>query len=282
MNLKELYDISVKRLEDIDNGENEVRHILKKTLSMSETDLILNRTTEISEEKETEINSMIDSRLEGRPIQYILGEWDFCGLTFKVNESVLIPRPETEILCEYVLDYIKDLEKPYVADLCAGSGCIGLTIKNKRPDVYMNLFEKSMDAARCISENVQLLCPNQFLVITVGDIFQIENYETVPEFDVIVSNPPYIKTAELDSLQREVQSEPRMALDGGEDGLDFYRFIIDEWIRFLKSDGLFAFECGEDQADDIALMLKNKGFSVQILKDYRDVDRFVIGKRQVK
>ena len=281
MKLKELFDLSVDKLNNIDNQENEVRHIFKKVLSMNDTDLILNRTIEISDENIEKIDSMLELRLKGKPLQYILGEWDFCGLTFKVNENVLIPRPETEILCEYVLDYIKDIKEPYVADLCAGSGCIGLTIKNKRPDVYMNLFEKSIEASKCISENASIVCPNQFLVITVGDLFYIDSYETVPEFDVIVSNPPYIKTSDLDSLQREVQSEPRMALDGGEDGLRFYRFIIENWVRFLKKDGLFAFECGEEQADEIALMLKNNGFTTQILKDYRDVDRFVIGKRQV-
>ncbi len=281
MTLKEFYDISVKKLVNIENAENEVRYIFKKVLSINETDFILNRSSEISEENQDEINSMINLRLEGKPIQYILGEWDFCGLTFKVNENVLIPRPETEILCEFVLDYIKDMKRPYVADLCAGSGCIGLTIKHNRPDVYMNLFEKSMAAAECISENIKLLCPNQFLVTTIGNIFEIESYESVPEFDVIVSNPPYIKTSDLASLQSEVLYEPMMALDGGEDGLVFYRFIIENWIRFLKEDGLFAFECGEDQADEIALMLKEKGFTTQILKDYREVDRFVIGRRQV-
>lgn len=282
MNLKEFYDISVEKLGNIDNSESEVRHIFKKVLSMSDTDLILERKREISEKEEQEICSMIALRLEGKPLQYILGEWDFCGLTCKVNENVLIPRPETELLCEYVLDYIKDMKEPYVADLCAGSGCIGLTIKNKRPDVYMNLFEKSMDAAQCIIENSKTLCPNQFVLISVGDLFQIDIFETVPEFDVIVSNPPYIKTSELDSLQSEVQFEPRMALDGGEDGLIFYRFIIENWVKFLKDDGLFAFECGEDQANEISIMLQNSGFSTKILKDYRDVDRFVIGKRQAK
>ncbi len=282
MNLKDLYDNSVKKLSSIENAENEVRYIFKKVLSMSDSDLILNRTSIISDEDEAAINSMVNSRLDGKPIQYILGEWDFCGLTFKIDDRVLIPRSETEILCEFVLNYIKDMKNPYVADLCAGSGCIGITIKHKRPDVYMNFFEKSLEAARCLSENVSRLCPNQFTVTTVGDILNIEIYETVPQFDVIVSNPPYVRTDELESLQSEVKFEPTMALDGGEDGLDFYRYIITQWTKFLKDDGLFAFECGEGQAEDIESMLKNEGFSTQILKDYRYVDRFVIGKRLLK
>lgn len=279
MTLKELYDNSVNKLRNIENCENEVRHILKKALLMSDTDLILRKNEEISADNEENVSAYINERLNGRPLQYILGEWDFCGLTFKVNENVLIPRPETEILCEYVIDYIKDIDEPYVADLCAGSGCIGLTVKNRNQNAYVNLFEKSVGAAECISENVKHICPNQFLAITVGDIFNIELYENLPQFDVIVSNPPYIKTSELSLLQSEVQREPVMALDGGEDGMIFYRFIIDEWIRFLKEDGLFAFECGEGQAEEIKELLENKGFSVKILKDYRDVDRFVIGKR---
>lgn len=279
MKLKELYDSSIEALQEIENAENEVRFIFKKVLSMTDTDLILRKFDEISSENEEKINAMVSLRLSGKPVQHILGEWDFYGHTFKVNENVLIPRPETEILCEYVIDYIKDMDKPYVADLCAGSGCIGLTIKKEVKDAYVNLFEKSIEAVECLTENTKRLCDKQFVAITVGDIFNIDSYETLPEFDVIVSNPPYIKSDEIDSLQKEVQLEPRMALDGGEDGMVFYRFIIENWIRFLKTDGLFAFECGEGQADEIKELLNDKGFNTHILKDYRDVDRFVIGKR---
>lgn len=279
MTLKELYGASVEKLNNIENGENEVRYIIKKALSMNDTDLILKKNEDISADGVKTVNEYVSQRLSGRPLQYILGEWDFYGLTFKVNENVLIPRPETEILCEYVIDYIKDIKEPYVADLCAGSGCIGLTVKSQNSNAYVNLFEKSVKAAECISENVKKVCADEFVVITVGDIFNIELYENLPQFDVIVSNPPYIKTSDLAYLQSEVKQEPQMALDGGEDGMIFYRFIINEWIRYLKDDGLFAFECGEGQADEIKELLENKGFSVKILKDYRYVDRFVIGKR---
>lgn len=282
MKLRNLFEKFLSDLDGIENAENELRFIFKKALSINDTDFILMGMNEISEDMTDKIGAMVSERLTGKPIQYILGEWDFCGLTFKVDENVLIPRPETEILCNYVLDYIKDFkDTPYVGDLCSGSGCIGLTIKHKRPDAYVNLFEKSISALACINENAKALCPNQFLAVTIGDIFQIDSYGTLPEFDVLVSNPPYIKSSEIPNLQKEVQFEPKMALDGGEDGMIFYRFIIENWIRFLKKDGMFAFECGEGQADEIKELLEKNDFRTEVIKDYRDVDRFVIGKRYV-
>ncbi len=280
MTLNELYISSVEKLHVIENCSTDVRIIIKKVMSFSETDFLMNKNLELSEESISLIESMVEKRLSGIPVQYIIGEWDFFGVTYKVNENVLIPRPETEILCEYVIDYLKDKKAPIVADLCAGSGCIGITVKNNVDDAMVVMVEKSVGAAEVCRENVtNILGDNKVLLIN-GDIFCIEKLGKLPRFDVIISNPPYIKSSEIPTLQSEVLLEPEMALDGGEDGLDFYRLLAEKWTGYLADDGLFAFECGEEQAEEIKSILEKKNFDVSFVKDYNDIDRFVIGKRR--
>lgn len=226
------------------------------------------------------VRKAVSERKSGRPIQYIIGEWDFMDYTFKVGEGVLIPRPETELLCEYVIDKIKDLENPIVYDLCSGSGCIGLSIKKKVPQCDIYLVEKSIDALGYLTDNASNVCKNTFLTIVKGDIFDIKAFEHHPKADAIVSNPPYISSSEIPTLQKEVQFEPSMALDGGEDGLDFYRLLTSKWTAFLKDDGFMALECGEDQADTIAYMFNENKFDSETIEDYNHIKRFVVGRRK--
>lgn len=280
MTLNELYREAVTLLSGMENAENDVRIIIKKVLSFSETDFLLNKNMCLTEEAEALIRLMTEKRLSGVPVQYIIGEWDFYGSTFRVDENVLIPRPETELLCEYVIDYLSDKPAPVIADLCAGSGCIGITIKRHTVNSSVILVEKSFGAAEVCRENIRsILGENEALLIN-GDIFFPEELGDLPLFDVIVSNPPYIKTSEIPSLQSEVLLEPKMALDGGEDGFDFYRLLAERWTERLTDDGMFAFECGEEQAEYIGLLLEKKSFDVTVVKDYNGIDRFVIGKRR--
>ncbi len=280
MTLNELYLSSVEKLQKIENGCADARNIIKKVMNFSETDFLINKKCELDESQVLLIESMIEKRLSGIPVQYIIGEWDFYGNTFKVNENVLIPRPETEILCEYVIDYLKDKKAPVVADLCAGSGCIGITVKNKVDSAEVVMIEKSSGASAVCLENIQSILGKDKVLLINGDIFFTEKLGKLPLFDVIVSNPPYIKTSEIPFLQSEVLLEPKMALDGGADGLDFYRLLAGKWTEYLKDDGMFAFECGEEQADEIKRILEEKNFDVHFVKDYNNVDRFVIGKRR--
>ncbi len=280
MILEELYKSSVEKLSTTENGENDARIILKKVLSFSETDFLMNKKCELSALQIQSVNSMISKRASGIPVQYIIGEWDFYGITFKVNERVLIPRPETEILCEYVIDYLKDKENPVVADLCTGSGCIGITVKKNTDNATVVMVEKSPEATEVCRENINNILGDNKAILINGDIFLIKEFERLPLFDVIISNPPYIKSSEIPSLQSEVLLEPKMALDGGEDGLDFYRIIAEKWSECLAADGMFAFECGEEQAGAIKTILEEKNFDVHFVKDYSNVDRFVIGKRR--
>lgn len=280
MKLIELYKSSLDKLHKIDNCETEVRIILKKILSYSESDFLLNKNTELTDTQVNAVEAMVQKRLSGIPVQYIIGEWDFYGETFQVNENVLIPRPETEILCEYVIDYLGCIKNPVVADLCAGSGCIGITVRNNIKDAEVIMVEKSVEAAEVCRKNISRIIGEGNAELIEGDIFFPQELGDLPEFNLIISNPPYIKTSEIPVLQSEVLLEPHMALDGGEDGLDFYRLLAEKWTEHLAEDGMFAFECGEEQAREIKTILEEKNFHVHFVKDYNNIDRFVIGKRR--
>ncbi len=262
----------------VEAPEFEAKELIKHFTSLDETGFIINRNTTVSDEVLSMIEASRERRRAGEPLQYIIGKWDFLCNTFKVGEGVLIPRPETEILCEYVINSIKDTDNPVVYDLCSGSGCIGLSIKHVIPCADVYCIEKSKKAFEYLAENNRTVTDNKACILN-ADIFDTEGFNTLPKADVIVSNPPYIRTDELSGLQREVQFEPSMALDGGEDGLIFYRHIIESWKDRLKNNGIFAFECGEDQANDISRILSENGFMPEIFKDFNNIERIVTGRR---
>lgn len=262
-----------------ENPYFEAKELIKHVCCLNETEFLLSRDKEISIEREEKLYQLAKQRVSGFPLQYILGEWDFMGHTFLVGEGVLIPRPETEILCQYVIDFLKNTSEPCVIDLCSGSGCIALSVKIAVENAEVYSVEKSEDAYRYLEQNNANLCKDSPVTLIRGDIFKIDDFGNLPLADVIVSNPPYINSDEIELLQKEVRYEPVMALDGGEDGLDFYRCIITKWERILKPDGIFAFECGEEQADKIKIILKENGFDSFICKDYNNIERFVIGRR---
>ncbi len=199
------------------------------------------------------------------------------GLTFNVGPGVLIPRPETEILCEYVIEKIKNITEPVVVDLCSGSGCIGLSVAYYNKNAKVFLVEKSNEALLYLRKNLEKLNLKNVTVIH-GDVFKVKGLtDALPVADIIVSNPPYIRSNEISHLQTEVQKEPVMALDGGKDGLDFYRCLCCEWTRHLKKSGIMALECGEDQANDIAELFFKNSLEHKIIKDYNNIDRIVLG-----
>lgn len=282
MTLSALYKATTEKLvaNGIDDAALEARLIIENILGISYSEFLLKGNDDITDEVGHEVGAKADCRIAGEPVQYILGEWDFMGFTFKVGQGVLIPRPETEILCEYVLEKINNISNPTVYDLCSGSGCIGISIKKHRPDARVYLVEKSDEALKYLSENSKALCADVEPVIIQGDILKIENFSHLPEADVIVSNPPYIRSNEIPTLQMEVQREPTMALDGGEDGLIFYRVLINDWSKKLKADGFMAFECGEDQSEDIMDLFEKISFDSEAIIDYNNIQRIVTGRRK--
>lgn len=281
MTLKEALIALKAKLSDVDDGEIEARYILEKISGVTYSQMLFKGDEILSEEKYNEAVTMAERRLNGEPIQYIIGSWDFMDFTFEVGEGVLIPRPETEILVEYILEKIKDIESPVIYDLCSGSGCIGLSIACMHKGSKVYLVEKSDKALTYLKANYNNLCADsERATVIQGDILKFDDFSTLPEADVIVSNPPYIRSDEIPSLQSEVLREPVMALDGGEDGLLFYRVLVNQWSAKLKKDGFMAFECGEDQASDISELFNKINFDSEVINDYNNIQRIVIGKEK--
>ena len=213
------------------------------------------------------INNLVDERITGRPLWYCIGDTDFYGYRIKVDERVLIPRPETELLVETAIKYINP-EKT-VLDLCTGSGAIAIAI-SKETGAKVFASDISLDALKLARENEEINCAKvKFVISNMFETFDVE------KFDVIVSNPPYIKTEDVKKLQREIRDyEPIMALDGGEDGLHFYRVISEEAKKFLNDGGIVFLECGEGQAEEIKKMFSAYS-NVEIIKDLEGIDRIV-------
>ncbi len=203
--------------------------------------------------------SAVDERKTGRPLQYIIGKWNFMGFDFYVGEGVLIPRDDTEIAAEKAIELAKAAARPRVLDLCSGSGAIAVTLARLLPESDVTALELSDKALAFLEKNVKL---NDAANVTVikGDVTKdFDSFED-ESFDLIVSNPPYIITKQIDTLQRELAFEPRMALDGGEDGLFFYREITKKWKTKLRHGGALVYETGEDEHEPVAACMAENGF----------------------
>ncbi len=221
---------------------------------------------------DTEIKEIIAKRQKRYPLQYILGEWGFYKYSFKVGEGVLIPRSDTEILVETACKYLKDMETPAVLDLCAGSGCIGLSIAKDFPQSKVTLVEKSDLAFGYLKQNMEFLNVRNATAIK-GDIFKSDGSG---EYDLIVSNPPYIPPNEMSIISPETRFEPETALLGGDDGLDFYKAIIKNYKQSLKQNGIICFEVGINEDDADCELLKNAGFkNITVTKDFNTNNRVV-------
>ena len=232
----------------------------------------------LTETQRAALDTALAERGAGRPLQYILGEWEFLSLTLSVGEGVLIPRPDTELLCEAAAERLAGKPIPQVLDLCAGSGCVGLGVASLCPAVTVTAVELS-DAALSYLRRNAARYPQYTVTPRQGDV--LSDYPAFEGlYDAILSNPPYIPTADLAGLQREVQREPRMALDGAPDGLLFYRTIAEHWCGKLAPDGFVAVEVGVGQADDVAALFAAKGLeNTEILTDLGGVRRVVIARR---
>lgn len=256
----------------IENAANEARWLLESIDGMSRNYIALNRRDELADSTVARAYELVGRRCRGEPLQYILGEWDFCGETFFVGDGVLIPRPETQLLVDFACEYLSRFEGAPVIDLCAGSGCIGLSVArlNVRSQVY--LIEKSQQAFGYLQRNAaKFRLPNVSLF--KGDIFDGVDAFEVPRSALVLSNPPYIPRGELGSLSAAVRREPSMALDGGDDGLDFYRAISTRWLAFMS--GAVGIECAENQAEDIKELFSPHCESFSVIKDFNDYERCV-------
>lgn len=242
---------------------------------------------EVPEKAAKRILDAAEKRSKGYPLQYILGQWEFFGLPFKVGEGVLIPRPDTEILVETVLEHFKNERNssPKIVDLCSGSGCIAIALKKNLPDAEVTAVEISSEAMPYLVENARM--NDTVLRYIKGDVMNgaiMDNFsdkEDEGEFikvDCIVSNPPYLTEEEMSDLQTEVSHEPASALYGGYDGLKFYRVIACLWKEILREGGLLAFEAGYMQGEAVKDIMEKSGFeNVKIKKDLGGNDRVIYG-----
>lgn len=258
---------------EIEAPELEARLLIEGATGMNRASQIANSNSEISGEIQEKLISMAQKRAEHLPLQYILGKWSFMGFEFKVGEGVLIPRDDTEVLVGLCLDYLKASDGKTALDLCAGSGAVSVAL-DKLANADVTAVELSDKAYNFLLENIKgtNIKPHK------GDIFECYRDFEAKSFDLIASNPPYIKTDEIEALQTEVGYEPKTALDGGADGLDFYRAIARRWTPLLKSGGAMAFELGEGQAEYVGGLMADHGYiNIKTAKDLGGTDRAIIG-----
>lgn len=251
--------------------------LLSYVLRCERAHLIVINKNELSQDDLIQYQSLIERRKRGIPVAYIIGYKEFMGLKFMVNENVLIPRPDTEILVEVLIEELKDIKAPRILDIGTGSGCIGISLARFVPDSVVYATDISCEALNVARVNAYAQGVQDRIFFYQGDIYGALPFECGAYFDVIVSNPPYIPSEEIKGLSREVRNEPFLALDGGEDGLDFYRKIIEGSGRYLKRDGLLAFEVGYDQARKVKLMMT--GYFVNIIEDLSGIERVLVGRR---
>lgn len=270
MNLKEAYSYAVTFFErnNVDEADFKALCIVCSILNIKNSEYEMHKNDFVSMKK---LADMLWKVKDGIPLQYVIGKWDFYESEFYVGDGVLIPRPETEELVQKAIDYISSLNKCTVYDLCSGSGCIGLSIAKKCSNSFVYLIEKSEEALTYLEKNAKDI---KNVKVIKGDITDIGAFNNLEMADVIISNPPYIKSEDLLNLQTEVKKEPSMALDGGKDGLDFYRIINDNWNDKLKKNGKLFLEIGEDQGKIINSVLNNFT-DVNVYKDIYGNDRMV-------
>ena len=278
MTYRECYEQGCRTLQaaGIEETALDARLLLEAVCGTDRNDLLVHGEQQVAPEAEEKYLNWIRQRAEHIPLQQLTGEQGFMGLTFNVNEHVLIPRQDTEILVEEVLKELHDGMR--VLDMCTGSGCILLSLLHYSNDCEGLGVDLSAEALEVAGRNVlKVLTPEK---AEHAHFLQSDLFEKVEgKFEIIVSNPPYIASAEVEKLMPEVRDhEPRMALDGTEDGLHFYRRIIEEAGKHLVSSGMLFFEIGYDQGQAVSELMRTEGYcDVQVVQDYAGLDRVVFG-----
>lgn len=278
MTYRECYEQGCRTLQaaGIEEAILDARLLLEAVCGTDRNDLLVHGEQPVAPQAEEKYLNWIRQRAEHIPLQQLTGEQDFMGLTFSVNEHVLIPRQDTEILVEEVLKELHDGMR--VLDMCTGSGCILLSLMHYSNDCEGLGVDLSAEALEVAERNVlKVLTPEkaEHVQFLQSDLFE----KLEDKFEIIVSNPPYIASAEVEKLMPEVRDhEPRMALDGTEDGLYFYRRIIKEAGKHLVSSGMLFFEIGYDQGQAVSELMRTEGYrEVQVVQDYAGLDRVVLG-----
>ena len=277
MTIKELINQGIMMLknEGIEAPQNKARSILEYTLNTTRQHLLIYDNKEVTKQKQAEYIKNINRLIKGEPLQYIIGYQEFMKLKFVVNKDVLIPQPDTEILVEETLNIIKNIPNPVILDLCTGSGAIAVSIAKYIQNAKIYATDISKKTLEIAKQNAKLNGVSNSIEFIGSNLFdKIKD----KKFDVIISNPPYIKTDEIKTLSKEVQNEPKIALDGGKDGLDFYRKIIKEGYKHLNRQGYLCLEIGYDQKNQVLKLINDERRYVETYskKDLCQNDRIII------
>lgn len=278
MKIEEIIKEANKKLREnqIEDAGLIARVLLQFVLKLDRSELLLKQTQEIQPQKEEEYKTGIQKIIEGVPLQYITNKQEFYGIHFYVDKNVLIPQPDTEILVEEVLEIARKKKMKSLLDICTGSGAIGIALAYHLPSVSITMSDISQNALEIARKNAK-----ENKVIEKVEILESNLFENIEgKFDLIVSNPPYIETNVIPTLSKQVQQEPILALDGGEDGLIFYRKLIEESPKYLENDGYLCMEIGYKQKDAIVKLLKeNKKYKYIYSKiDLAGNDRIIIAQ----
>lgn len=254
-----------------DSPEFDAAQLVEAVTGVSRGCLPLEGQEDITPTQWKKLRALTDRRAQKYPLQYLLGQWDFYGLTFAVGEGVLIPRPDTEILVETGLQLLAGIDHPVIYDLCSGSGCIAAAVASQRPDAIVYAVEISADAFPYLLKNIR---PFPGVKPVQADIFEV--VPQLPSCHLILSNPPYLSDNEMDRLQTEVTYEPKLALRAGENGLAFYRRIAGAYREKLLPQGHIAFEVGYRQSGPVEGILLEKGWrNIEKAMDYNGIERVV-------
>lgn len=282
MKIKELINYGKKVLSEnkIEDSNIIARNLAEYILQIDRAKIITNDEKQVKEEDKHRYYLALIEIVQGMPIQYITNEQEFMKINFYVNENVLIPQPDTEILVEEVIKISKDIDKKIsILDMCTGSGCIGISLSKNISNSYITMVDKSDKALEVAKINCDKnLSDNRNINIIKSDMFK----NIKEKFDFIIANPPYIKTTKIKTLSKQVQKEPKMALDGGEDGLKFYKILVNESYKFLNDGGYLCLEIGFDQKEEVAKLIEQNGNydSIYAKKDLAGNDRIIVASKK--
>lgn len=278
MKLKEVLEIGVKRLKE-DNIEEPIflaRRLMCFVLQKDKVFLITNSESEVSEEQKEEFLKHIEQLAKNIPIQYILKEQEFMKMKFYVDENVLIPRQDTEIVVEEAIKIINKHNFKNILDMCTGSGAIAVSVAKYTECTNVHAVDISLKALEVAKMNANINNVGDRIEFIHSNIFENIN----EKYDLIISNPPYIKTEIIETLSEEVKKEPRLALDGGADGLIFYKSLANNAYKFLNAEGYLVLEIGYDQKAELTELLEYNYKDIKCLKDIGGNDRVIICKKR--
>ncbi|WP_099190069.1 peptide chain release factor N(5)-glutamine methyltransferase [Tepidibacter mesophilus] len=280
MTIRQMMKKWIRELKNSTTAKLDVELAVCKVLDVTRLYIHLNLDEEISKKDENRIEALLKQRRKGRPMAYIIGNREFMGLDFFVKEGVLIPRPDTEVLVEDVIEQAKKIDNPMIVDIGTGSGAISVSLAKYIKDSKVYSLDISDDALEVGSINAKNNDVEDKITFLKSDVFSSLENEDI-KFDIIVSNPPYIRREDISCLDVDVKDyEPSLALDGGEDGLDFYRKITEDSVEFIKDNGILGYEVGYDQAHDVKnIMIQNGYENIRILEDLASIQRVVIGTK---